>query len=79
MAWQEAHEGFDRGLYAGPVGWVDASGDGEWALGLRSASVEGARASLYAGAGIVAGSDPEAELAETQLKLQALLAALVRP
>ncbi len=79
MAWQQAHEGFDRGLYAGPVGWVDASGDGEWALGLRSATVEGARASLYAGAGIVAGSDPDAELVETQLKLQALLAALVRP
>ncbi len=79
MAWQAEHEGFDRGLYAGPVGWVDARGDGEWALGLRSATIEANRASLYAGAGIVAGSDPDAELAETQLKLQALLAAVVRP
>ena len=79
LAWQAANEGFDRGWYAGPVGWVDSRGDGEWVLGLRSAYLEGRRASLYAGNGIVAGSDPQAELAETQLKLQALLAALVRP
>lgn len=79
LSWQLAHEGFDRGFYAGPVGWVDARGDGEWVLGLRSAEVNGPKASLYAGSGIVAGSDPDAELAETQLKLQALLAALVRP
>jgi menaquinone-specific isochorismate synthase len=79
IAWQRANEGFDRGWYAGPVGWVDARGDGEWVLGLRSAKVNGQNASLYAGNGIVAGSDPQAELAETQLKLQALLAALVRP
>lgn len=79
LAWQAANEGFDRGWYAGPVGWVDSRGDGEWVLGLRSAYLEGQRASLYAGNGIVAGSDPQAELAETQLKLQALLAALVRP
>ena len=58
---------------------LTAAGDGEWVLGLRSASVSGRRATLYAGNGIVAGSDPDAELAETQLKLQALLAALVRP
>lgn len=79
MAWQRANEGFDRGRYAGPVGWVDSAGDGEWVLGLRSATVHDDRASLYTGAGIVAGSDPAAELTETQLKLQALLAALVRP
>jgi menaquinone-specific isochorismate synthase len=79
LEWQRANEGFDRGYYAGPVGWVDREGDGEWVLGLRSATVAGARAVLYAGNGIVAGSDPDAELAETQLKLQALLAALVRP
>jgi menaquinone-specific isochorismate synthase len=79
IAWQRDNEGFDRGWYAGPVGWVDARGDGEWVLGLRSAKVSGQNASLYAGNGIVAGSDPQAELAETQLKLQALLAALVRP
>jgi menaquinone-specific isochorismate synthase len=72
-------EGFDRGRYAGPVGWMDARGDGSWAIGLRSADVSGDRASLYAGVGIVAGSRPSAELAETQLKLQALLAAVVRP
>ena len=79
LSWQRKHEGFERGRYAGPVGWVDSRGDGEWALGLRSANVSGCDAALYAGNGIVVGSDPDAELAETQLKLQALLAALVRP
>jgi len=74
-----AAEDFDRGPYAGPVGWMDASGDGEWAIGIRSAIVDGCRAELFAGVGVVADSDPTAELAETQLKLQALLAALVRP
>ena len=72
-------EGFDRGRYAGPVGWMDARGDGSWAIGLRSAQVDGDHASMYAGVGVVAGSRPGAELEETQLKLQALLAALVRP
>lgn len=72
-------EGFDRGRYAGPVGWMDARGDGSWAIGLRSAEVDGEHASMYAGVGVVAGSRPRAELEETQLKLQALLAALVRP
>jgi menaquinone-specific isochorismate synthase len=74
-----AVEGFDRGRYAGPVGWMDARGDGSWAIGLRSAEVTGERASMYAGVGLVAGSRPGPELEETQLKLQALLAALVRP
>lgn len=72
-------EPFDRGLYAGPVGWVDARGDGDWAVALRCAHVEGNRARLAAGAGIVAGSDPEAEWAETQAKLEPMLRALVRP
>jgi menaquinone-specific isochorismate synthase len=72
-------EGFDRGRYAGPVGWMDARGDGSWAIGLRSADVDGPHASMYAGVGVVAGSRAGTELAETQLKLQALLAALVRP
>ena len=72
-------EGFDRGRYAGPVGWMDARGDGSWAIGLRSADVDGPHASMYAGVGVVAGSRARTELAETQLKLQALLAALVRP
>jgi menaquinone-specific isochorismate synthase len=72
-------EGFDRGRYAGPVGWVDSRGDGVFVLGIRCAEVEGHCARIFAGNGIVAGSDPAAELTETQLKLQALLAALVRP
>ena len=72
-------EGSSRGRYAGPVGWVDARGNGEWAVGIRSAEVRGNRARLMSGNGIVAGSDPDDELAETQLKLQALLAAVVRP
>jgi menaquinone-specific isochorismate synthase len=72
-------EGFDRGRYAGPVGWVDARGDGAWAVAIRSAEVDGAQARIFAGNGVVAASDPTDELAETQLKLQALLAALVRP
>jgi menaquinone-specific isochorismate synthase len=72
-------EGFDRGRYAGPVGWVDARGDGEWAIALRGAELDGARARLVAGAGIVAGSDPAAEWAETQAKLEPMLRALVRP
>ena len=68
-----------RGRYAGPVGWVDRSGDGELVLGIRSAAVDGPRASMWAGVGVVDGSDTAAELAETQFKLQALLAAIVRP
>jgi menaquinone-specific isochorismate synthase len=72
-------EEIDRDRYAGPVGWVDARGDGEWHLGIRSAIVSGSSARLFAGVGIVADSDPAAELAETQLKLQAFLAAAVRP
>jgi menaquinone-specific isochorismate synthase len=72
-------EGFDRGRYAGPVGWMDARGDGEWAVGIRSAEIRAGTARLFAGVGVVADSDPESELVETQLKLQALLAAVVRP
>jgi menaquinone-specific isochorismate synthase len=72
----EELESFDRGLYAGPVGWVDARGDGDWAVALRCAYLEGRRARLAAGAGIVADSDPEAEWAETQAKLEPMLAAL---
>jgi len=70
-------EPFDRGRYSGPVGWVDGRGDGEWAIALRCARVE-ADGSLraYAGAGIVRGSVPSAELAETDLKLRAILDAI---
>ena len=69
-------EPFDRGRYAGPVGWVDANGDGEWAIALRCAELRGDRAVLYAGAGIVAGSDPAKELDETERKFRAFLDAL---
>ena len=61
-------EAMDRGRYAGPVGWIDGAGDGEWALALRSGELNGATVRLFAGCGIVADSDPEAELAESQAK-----------
>ncbi len=66
-------EGLERGWYAGPVGWMDAAEDGEFCVALRSALLRDRTAHLYAGAGIVAGSDPAAELAETEIKLDALL------
>ena len=61
-------EPFDRGRYAGPVGWIGADGDGEWAIALRGAQISGSTVTAYAGCGIVAESDPAAELAETELK-----------
>jgi menaquinone-specific isochorismate synthase len=61
-------EGMDRGRYAGPVGWIDADGDGEWGIALRSAEISGDSVRLFAGCGIVAESVPEAELAESQAK-----------
>jgi isochorismate synthase len=69
-------EPIDRGAYAGPVGWVDADGDGEWAIALRCAEITGKTARLFAGAGIVADSVPEAEVDETERKFRALLDAL---
>jgi isochorismate synthase len=69
-------EPFERGCYAGPVGWVDADGDGEWALALRCAELVGDRATLYAGAGIVAESEPDRELDETERKFRAFLDSL---
>ncbi|HWD63599.1 MAG TPA: isochorismate synthase [Solirubrobacteraceae bacterium] len=68
-----ALEGFDRGWYAGPVGWVDQTGDGEFCVALRCALLNGPEATCFAGCGIVADSNPVAELAETETKLQALL------
>jgi menaquinone-specific isochorismate synthase len=65
-----------RGNWAGPVGWVDARGDGEWMLGIRSATLSTAGAVLWAGSGIVSGSLPEAELAETTIKLVPVLEAV---
>ncbi len=70
-------EGMDRGRYAGPVGWIDASGDGEWGIALRSAEIDGATVRLFAGCGIVSDSDPEAELAEAQAKFVPVRDALV--
>jgi menaquinone-specific isochorismate synthase len=74
-------EGFERGRYGGAVGWVDAAGDGTWAVAIRCAELTPDRRSarLVAGGGIVADSDPLTELAETQAKFQAMLSALVRP
>ena len=81
-------EPFDRGRYAGPVGWIDANGDGEWAIALRCAQI-GAEPQRYAaaysdtipvvahaGAGIVAASDPETELLETRVKFRPIVDAL---
>ncbi|MEO5900710.1 MAG: isochorismate synthase [Ilumatobacteraceae bacterium] len=74
-------EGFARGRYGGAVGWVDAAGNGTFAVAIRCAELSADRRSarLVAGGGIVAGSEPEAELAETQSKLQAMLSAIIRP
>lgn len=68
-----ALEGLDRGWYAGPVGWTDATEDGEFCVGLRCALLRGALARCYAGVGVMRDSDPAAELAETEMKLEALL------
>lgn len=69
-------EAFDRGFYSGLVGWCSADGDGEWAIAIRCAEIRRECARLFAGGGIVAGSDPEAELAETSAKLRTMLDAL---
>ncbi|MGW1716013.1 isochorismate synthase [Streptomyces sp. NPDC002156] len=69
-------EPFGRGFYAGAVGWCDARGDGEWAVAIRCAEVEGRSLRLFAGAGIVPGSTPTGELAETAAKFRTLLDAL---
>ncbi|MBA3457952.1 MAG: isochorismate synthase [Deltaproteobacteria bacterium] len=74
--WIRSHEPVARGWYAAPVGWFDLDGNGELAVALRSGVVAGNRAHLWAGAGIVAGSDPDRELAETEVKLRAMLGAL---
>ena len=71
-----ALEGLDRGWYAGPVGWTDANEDGEFCVALRCALLTGPVARCYAGVGVVRDSDPTAELAETEVKLQALLPVL---
>jgi menaquinone-specific isochorismate synthase len=70
------YEPFDRSLYAAPIGWIDDQGNSQFVVGIRSALITGNQARLYAGAGIVAGSDPDQEVAEIQLKLQAMLKTL---
>ena len=69
-------EPFERGRYAGPVGWVDAGGDGEWAIAIRCARLRADHATLFAGAGIVSGSDAAAEVDETDRKFRAFLDSL---
>jgi isochorismate synthase EntC len=78
LAYIEAEEDLDRGWYAGPVGWVDLRGDGEFVVGIRSGVVSGSRASLFAGCGIVADSEPDREWEESEWKLRALATGLGR-
>ena len=73
------YEPFDRGWFAGPLGWVDGRGDGDFVVAIRSALLDGRRASLFAGCGIVAGSDPAREYDESELKLHAMRWALGCP
>jgi menaquinone-specific isochorismate synthase len=74
--WIESHEPEARGWYSAPVGWFDLEGNGELCVALRSGVIANNRAHLFAGAGIVAGSDPDKELAETEMKFRAMLNAL---
>lgn len=76
LTYIRTHEDLDRGWYAGPIGWVDLQGNGEFAVALRSALLEEHQATLFAGCGIVADSEPEAEYAESCLKLQVILRSL---
>lgn len=76
MAMIREYEGMDRGWYAAPVGWIDARGEGEFAVAIRSALLRGSQAVLFAGCGIVAGSDPAREYAESCLKLRPMLSVL---
>ena len=74
---RSTHEGMERGWFASPVGWLDSSGDGEFRVALRSALLTDADTTLYAGAGVVRGSDPSRELLETDVKLGALLGPVI--
>lgn len=76
LEWIASHEPAGRGWYAGPVGWFDEAGDGDFVVALRSGLLQGDRAYLYAGAGIVRDSDPAAEYAETEAKLKTMMNAL---
>jgi isochorismate synthase len=79
LALIDEHEGFDRGWYAGPIGWLGADGDGEFMVALRSGIVDHTRVTLFAGCGIVADSDPQREWEESRMKLRAVASALGRP
>jgi isochorismate synthase len=79
MAMIDEHEGFDRGWYAGPIGWLGADGDGELCVALRCGIVDRTRATLFAGCGIVADSDPDQEWEESRIKLRAVISALGIP
>jgi isochorismate synthase len=76
LSWLADHEGLDRSWYAGVVGWADCAGQGQFAVAIRSALLDGDAATLYAGCGLVAGSDPDAEYAETCAKLRVMTTAL---
>ncbi len=76
LEWIDRHESVPRGWYAGPLGWVDLNGDGEFAVALRCALAGPGEALLYAGCGIMADSEPEDEYEESALKLRAMLAAI---
>ncbi len=79
LEWIRGYEGLDRGWYAGPVGWVDRAGEGEFAVAIRSALLHDDEAVLFAGCGIVAGSDPDQEYVESRLKLRPMISALGIP
>ncbi|HEV3310556.1 MAG TPA: isochorismate synthase [Chloroflexota bacterium] len=76
LAFIAGHEGMTRGLFAGPVGWTNLEGEGDFAVAIRSALLRPGSCHLFAGCGIVAGSDPDEEWAETELKMQPMLSAL---
>ena len=72
LRWLDSHEPFDRGWYAAPIGWVGADGGGELAVAIRSGTIRGSTATLYAGCGIVAGADPDEEYAESCMKMRSM-------
>jgi salicylate biosynthesis isochorismate synthase len=78
LDWIHEIEGAQRGWYAGPVGWVNAAGEGDFAVGIRSVAIRGDKARVFAGAGIVEGSDPEQEWNETEIKMRGMLDAIAR-
>ena len=75
-AFIQQHEGFDHNLFTGLIGWEDECGDGEWAVTIRCSQVTAEKVTVYAGAGVVSGSQPERELSETQAKMRTMLDAM---